>query len=86
MLKNEAIDISDLRSQPLTKEMVEEATHIVAMSDEHRDVILELYPEADRKIQVLGIEDPIGRDMQFYKDCFEKIKTALKERWEWLTE
>lgn len=86
MLKNEAIDITRHRSQPLCRKLIEEATHILAMSEEHEEAICELFPEAQKKIQILGIEDPIGRDFQVYKECFEKIKTAIKERWNWLVE
>ena len=86
LLKNEEIDISNHRSQPLTKEIMDSATRILAMSEEHRDAILELYPGAIERIKVLGIEDPIGRDIQVYKECYEKIKRTVKENWSWIVE
>ncbi len=86
LLKNEEIDISGHRSQQLTKEIVDSATRILAMSEEHRDAILELYPGAVERIKVLGIEDPIGRDIQVYKECYEKIKRTVKENWSWIVE
>jgi len=86
VLKNEEIDISRHRSKPLTKELVNSTTHIVAMTAEHKDAILELYPGAMERIKVLGVEDPIGQDLQVYKDCYEKIKNALKDNWKWITE
>ena len=86
VLKNEEIDISSHKSTPASKELIDQATHIVVLSEEHRQGILEHSPEAKDKIHVLGIEDPIGMDLQIYKDCYEKIKMTLKEEWSWLTE
>ncbi len=85
LLKNEAIDISRHKSQPLTKELVESATHIIAMNEEHKDALLEIYPKTTGRLRVFTIEDPIGQDLQVYKECYEKIKAALKEEWNWLT-
>lgn len=84
LLKNEGIDISYHRSQPLTKEIIDSATRIIVMAEEHREALLELYPGAAERIKVLGIEDPIGKDFQIYKECYEKIKKTLKENWDWM--
>jgi len=86
LLKNEEIDISEHRSKPLTREIVDSATRIIVMSEEHREAILEFYPGTSERIKVLRIEDPIGQDIQVYKKCYEKIKTALKENWSWIVE
>jgi protein-tyrosine phosphatase len=84
ILKNEEIDIANHHSQPLSREMVESATHILAMAEEHRTAILELFPGTGERIRVLNVEDPIGKDFQVYKECFEKIKKEMKEIWPWL--
>jgi len=86
VLKNEEIDISSHKSQPSSKGLIDQATHIIAMSEEHRRSLLEFSPDAAHKIHVLGVGDPIGMDLQVYKDCYEKIKKGLKEEWSWLTE
>ena len=43
------IDITDIRSQPLSDELVEWATHIFAMTRSHMDAILTFFPEAANK-------------------------------------
>lgn len=85
VLKSELIDVSDYRSKPISKELVDAAHRIVVMADEHREAILELYPEADAKICVLKVNDPIGKDLHIYKECLEEIKEAIKGEWAWLT-
>ena len=85
VMKNEAIDISRHKSKPLTRELIDSVTHIIVMSEEHRQAILDLYPETVDRIRVLGIEDPIGQDLQIYKDCFDAIKDRLKGEWNWIT-
>ena len=46
VLKSEKVDLSRFRSQPLTKAMVDEATHIFAMTQGHRE-----YVESERMYQ-----------------------------------
>lgn len=43
------IDITDIRSQPLTDELVEWATHIFGMTRSHLDAILTFFPEAEER-------------------------------------
>ena len=44
------IDIRGIRSQPLTDELIEWATHIFAMTRSHMDAILTFFPEAEEKV------------------------------------
>jgi len=86
ILQGEELDLSDFRSRPLTQDIVASADKILVMSKEHLDPILQMAPEAVERARILGVEDPIGRDMQFYKECYERIKKAIQENWQWLTE
>ncbi len=83
------INLHDHRSRYLTRRMIEEADLIIALAGGHRDEILDLVPEARKKVIVLGeldharespdIEDPIGRDEEAYRSTREEIErlTAL---------
>ena len=45
----EGVDISDLRSQPLTSVLVDRATHIFAMTGAHLETIQTLFPQGAEK-------------------------------------
>jgi protein-tyrosine-phosphatase len=49
VLKQEKVDLSRFRSQPLTSELVRKATHIFAMTSGHREYVEMLFPEAAAK-------------------------------------
>ncbi|MCM8766439.1 MAG: low molecular weight protein arginine phosphatase [Candidatus Omnitrophica bacterium] len=89
MLK-EGIDISAHRSLRLTKEMIEEADLILVMEEAHRNVILNIYPEAEKKVYLLrsfaeniseptdwGILDPIGKPPEVYEEVLIVLKESL---------
>jgi glycine hydroxymethyltransferase len=85
----EGLDISDLRSQPLTAELVDRATHIFAMTGAHLDTIQTLFPQGAEKAFLLrefeepgttvwrDVPDPIGLGREVYEDCARIIKNAL---------
>jgi glycine hydroxymethyltransferase len=85
----EGLDISDLRSQPLTAELVDRATHIFAMTGAHLETIQTLFPHGAEKSFLLrefeepgttvwrDVPDPIGLGREVYEDCARIIKNAL---------
>jgi glycine hydroxymethyltransferase len=85
----ESLDISDLRSQPLTAELVDRATHIFAMTGAHLETIQTLFPHGAEKSFLLrefeepgttvwrDVPDPIGLGREVYEDCARIIKNAL---------
>ena len=89
VLKREGVDISGLRSQPLTATLVEQATHIFAMTGAHLETIQMLFPNAGEKTFLLrefeeagttvwrDVPDPIGCARDVYFVCAETIKNAL---------
>jgi glycine hydroxymethyltransferase len=89
VLEEEGVDISDLRSQPLTATLVDRATHIFAMTGGHLETIQMLFPHAAeksfllREFEELGntvwrdVPDPIGMDRDTYLQCAATIKNAL---------
>ncbi len=89
VLRPLGIDISRIRSRPLTGALVEEATVIFAMTRGHLDMILTFFPEAAEKTYLLSefqpdthvrttdIPDPIGGSLETYAACRNRIQAAL---------
>ncbi|HEY2680949.1 MAG TPA: serine hydroxymethyltransferase [Candidatus Udaeobacter sp.] len=85
----EDIDISSLRSQPLTGALVDQATHIFAMTGAHLETIQTLFPQSAEKTFLLrefeepgttvwrDLPDPIGLGREVYEDCARTIRNAL---------
>ena len=81
------IDISQLRSQPLSEELVREASCIIAMTRSHLESIQYLFPEAAEKSfllrefednpSCLDVSDPIGMGLEAYEVTRDIIRRAL---------
>ena len=83
------VDISGLRSQPLTTSLVDRATHIFAMTGTHLETIQLLFPQGGDKSYLLrefeepgttvwrDVPDPIGLGRDVYEVCARTIKNAL---------
>jgi glycine hydroxymethyltransferase len=80
-------DISNLRSQPLSEELVQEASCIIAMTRSHMESIQYLFPEAAAKTFLLrefednasslDLSDPIGMGLEAYEVTRDIIRRAL---------
>ena len=86
VLAKQGIDLSAFRSQPVTSELIKEATSVFAMTRDHLRQLLRLYPESQRKFFLLNagsldedIPDPIGGSLQTYQECSETIQSALQK-------
>ena len=90
VLRPWGLDISRIRSQPLTEELVEKATHIFVMTRGHLDAICMYFPEAAEKTFLLrefdadaarhgnpDVPDPIGLGIDAYFECRDTIKRSL---------
>src|SRR4026209_1588507 len=85
----EGTNISDLPSQPLTGALVDQATHIFAMTGTHVETIQTLFPQSAEKTFLIrefeqpgttvwrDVPDPIGLGRDVYEDCARIIKNAL---------
>ena len=85
----EGTNISVLRSQPLTGALVDQATHIFAMTGAHLETIQTLFPQSAEKTFLIrefeepgttvwrDVPDPIGLGREVYEDCARTIKNAL---------
>jgi protein-tyrosine-phosphatase len=82
-LKEEGVDVSRHRSRRLTPEMIREADHIFVMERMHREMVLELVPEAKSKISLLSgehdIPDPIRMSGLFYRNVLLTIRESVKK-------
>jgi len=87
MSEDEQIDISGQRSQPVTDELVERASWIFAMTQDHRDLVELMFPSAVGKVRLLrdfenrgrDVPDPVGRNRSSYGHCKDTIKSALEK-------
>jgi glycine hydroxymethyltransferase len=88
VLRKEGIDISEIRSQPVSPDLLERADYIFTMTRDHLDMLLLLYPEMSAKARLLrfdeaakggraDVTDPIGGTRETYEACKEDIKRAL---------
>jgi glycine hydroxymethyltransferase len=89
VLRRMGIDLSQFRSQPLTDDIVAQATWIFAMTRSHLDTIHLLFPEAADKAflvceldpeiaaKTLDIPDPIGLGLDAYERTRDILNRAL---------
>ena len=89
VLRPLSIDITKIRSQPLTQKIVEWATHIFVMTRGHRDTIEMIFPEAADKTYLvcefddelrshsLDVPDPIGLGLNAYLETRATLQKAL---------
>ena len=87
--EEDGVDISNLRSQPLTATLVDRATHIFGMTGAHLETIHMLFPHGADKAFLLrefeepgatvwrDVPDPIGMGRDVYEVCARTIKNAL---------
>jgi len=91
------IDLRPHRSRPLTPELVAAAQVIVALTRDHRDEILSLFPAANQHAFLLrafdprigdnkDISDPIGGTLAVYRRCRDMIAAAIPGLIDFLTE
>lgn len=96
VLKEEGIDISEIRSQPVSAHLLEKADHIFTMTRDHLDMLLLLFPEMAAKARLLrfdeaakggraDVTDPIGGSRETYESCKEDIKRAMPRVMELIT-
>lgn len=80
-LAEEGAKLSFFQSQPVTAELIEEATAVFAMTNAHLLTLLQRYPEHHQKFFLLNehqdIFDPIGENLDTYRDCCAMIRSSL---------
>ncbi|MGI6123068.1 MAG: low molecular weight protein arginine phosphatase [Acetivibrionales bacterium] len=89
MKKEYDIDIKPHRAKVLDGSDIEKADLILTMTKRHKNMIVDIYPEASTKVYVLkefvgaegdaDIIDPFGLDYEAYKTCANEIEQLLIE-------
>ena len=88
VLRKEGIDIADIRSQPVSAPLLQQADYIFTMTRDHLDMLLLLFPEMASKTRLLRFEeaakggradvtDPIGGTRATYESCKADIQRAM---------
>lgn len=89
LMREKGIDLSDFRSQPLTADLVAEATHIFAMSAHHLGSIESQFPAAAEKAYLVSefcaddelrnqdVIDPYGMGRDAYQDTQNMLERVL---------
>lgn len=88
-LRESGIALDDHRARPLSGDMVRTADLVVTMTQGHRDMVLDMVPEAVEKVHTLhsfGLEgkgndvmDPFGGGMDTYRLVRDEIDAALPD-------
>ena len=88
VMRGLGIDISGHRSQELSKNLVEGASYILAMTEGHRREVLWRYPGAEDKTFLVhdfglgesrDVEDPVGYPVEVYQHTRDELVQALGE-------
>jgi protein-tyrosine phosphatase len=77
------LDLSPHEAQPLTDQLVRHADLILAMTQSHLQSIVERWPEAASRTQLImpdraDVADPIGQSVGAYRHCAAQIAAAVK--------
>jgi protein-tyrosine phosphatase len=82
------IDVSRHHSRQVTKTMLERASVVFCLAENHREVLHRVYPEFSTKVVLLkefgrrpnnlSVDDPIGRPRREYVACFKEIENQIK--------
>ena len=88
LLDADGIDLSSHESQPVTEELLFHCDHILTMTQNHLDSILNTFPELAGRARLLSsssesgsgtdVSDPIGGGAEEYSRCRDEIKGYLQ--------
>jgi protein-tyrosine-phosphatase len=79
------IDLSKHRGRTITRQMVESADVIIAMTRDHRDAMLSEFPDQRAKIHLMGelkdrvfdVGDPYGGTLIEYESCARQLEQLI---------
>ncbi len=89
VLREWHIDLQPHRSRALTRSMVEAATLILVMTEQHRRELIRLYPDAAPRVFLLNsrgnsrqsadVPDPIGQSVPVYRVVRDQIDESVSD-------
>ena len=89
ILREKGVDVSGFKSRPLTRDLVEQATHIFTMAKHHLDAVVDEFPEAEGKAYLVSefasedmlrnadVTDPFGGPRRIYDDTRWMLEKLL---------
>jgi protein-tyrosine phosphatase len=82
ILQDRGVDLQSHASQPLTPRLLRQADHIFTMTRNHRETILDSFPELEERVELLArdgsdISDPMGYGLDEYQRCAGEIERHL---------
>jgi protein-tyrosine phosphatase len=89
LAKERGLDLSNHQSKAVTIDLMDQATHIFALSCSHLASLLMDYPEAEDKIYLLSefaaddklrgkdVSDPFGGDLEEYREMQDHLDKLL---------
>jgi len=91
VLRQEGIDCSHHRAQPINRVLLKKADLIFVMTRAHREQIIQKEPSIQNRVYLVGeftqrprmeeteveIPDPIGRSYEVYQECLTLMKEAI---------
>jgi protein-tyrosine phosphatase len=82
------IDVSRHRSRQVAKTILERASLVICLAENHREVLHRAYPEFKAKVVLLkefgrqpnnlSVDDPIGKPKREYVACFKEIENQIR--------
>lgn len=88
-LKRRSADLVDFRSRLVTEEMMQQASHVFAMTESHLDMLLSAFPEYEEKcylvcdfVEINGragvdVPDPFGMGPKAYQRVAQVLEVAI---------
>lgn len=90
LLKKRGIELDGFKSQQITEELIDEATHVFAMTSGHLDALEDMFPEYSDKFYLTcefvdlpgkgvgyDVPDPIGMGRKAYEETASVFDKAL---------
>jgi len=96
VMRDHGVDVSGYLSSRLDKNHVQNADMVLVMEPRHKETILQMAPDSEKKIYLLRsfsseknrekdyVDDPIGMPIEFYRGVFEVIKDSIEGFLTWL--
>jgi tRNA threonylcarbamoyl adenosine modification protein (Sua5/YciO/YrdC/YwlC family) len=83
-MQERGLDLTQHESQPLSERIVRFADLVITMTRGHRETILDAWPEAESRVQLISrgkgdVADPIGGPLDLYRRCAEQLDAYLKD-------
>ncbi|HSD47435.1 MAG TPA: hypothetical protein VLB87_12485 [Pyrinomonadaceae bacterium] len=85
-LRSLSVPVEPHAARNLTSELAQQAEMIFCMTSAHREAVIKLLPAVANKTYCLGtqsdVDDPIGKDMEAYLNCAQRIHDLVRLRFD----